>query len=250
VCVCLLLGRCSTSACPSRSRRWCVPAPLTHSPAASAHSRRGVAAALAASQVRTEFAEQAAAEKALGIEPLPFMVETEPAKVSRCCSSPLNPTSSTGRPRALFTVVRRSTRSTPVRPAARKPVCARASVHPCACACAARRSRRTSTASSRSCATRCGRRYHSRPAWSHCKHVYGCAAAPIASLRSAVAGVCDVPEPGEAARGDRGEHGDVAAHLHRCCGAEPSATGRRKRTHARGTAGRARALAQTLAHVT
>ena len=45
-----------------------------------------------ASQVRTEFAEQAAAEKALGIEPLPFMVETEPAKVSRCCSRPPNPT--------------------------------------------------------------------------------------------------------------------------------------------------------------
>ncbi len=48
----------------------------------------GTAAALprrcrgtAASQVRTESAEQAAAEKALGIEPLPFMVETEPAKV-------------------------------------------------------------------------------------------------------------------------------------------------------------------------
>ena len=44
-------------------------------------------------QVRTEFAEQADAEKALGIEPLPFMVETEPAKVS----TPVGYPTSTGR---------------------------------------------------------------------------------------------------------------------------------------------------------
>jgi hypothetical protein len=82
VCVCVLLGRCSTSACPSRPRRWCVPNRATH----SLTSRRGALAprrcrGTAASQVRTEFAEQADAEKALGIEPLPFMVETEPSKV-------------------------------------------------------------------------------------------------------------------------------------------------------------------------